>query len=212
MERNNERENQAPSAKNVLVILGEGFEDAEACVLVSALRWTEYRPHLAEVNVVVTGLRPVVRGWFGTVYETDIALEDADPADYDAVVVPGGFKSRGYEELYDERVLSIVRAMNEQGKPIVTLCVGVFVIGEAGALEGRRATVYELSANKDNLACLRGYGAIPTHERVCVDGNLVSCTGPAASEEVAALLLDMLVGKEQAAEVERFRLGLGALP
>lgn len=196
------------ASKNVLVILGEAFEDAEACTLISALRWSEYRPHLAPVNVAITGLRPVVRGRFGTVYETDIAIEDVNPDDYDAAVVPGGFKSRGYEELYDARALSIIRAMNAQGKPIVTLCVGVFVAGEAGILEGRRATTYELSANKDNIACLRGYGAIPTHERVCVDGNLVSCTGPAASEEVAALLLGMLVGEPCAAEVGRFRLGM----
>lgn len=202
------QESCAPDAKNVLVILGEAFEDVEATVLVSALRWTEYRPHLARVNVAITGLRPAVRGRFGMVYETDVAIEDVDPARFDAVVVPGGFKSRGYEELYDERVLSVIRAMNGQGKPVVTLCVGVFVAGEAGILSGRRATTYELSANKDNLACLRGYGAIPTHERVCVDGNLVSCTGPAASEEVAAVLLDMLVGGAQRAEVGRFRLGL----
>lgn len=210
MDSKGKQARKASEAKSVLVVLGEGFEDVEASVLISALRWTEYRPHLAPVNVDVTGLRPAVRGRFGTVYETDVAIEEANPDDYDAVVVPGGFKSRGYEELYDERVLSIVRDMNEQGKPVVTLCVGVFVAGEAGILTGRRATTYELSANKDNLACLKGYGAIPTHERVCVDGNLVSCTGPVASEEVAALLLGMLVGEEQGAEVERFRLGLDA--
>ena len=63
----------------------------------------------------------------------------------------------------------------------------------------------DAKANKDNLACLRGYGAVPTHERICVDGNLVSCTGPAASEEVAKALLDMLVGETCAAEIGRFR-------
>ena len=195
-------------AKNVLVILGEAFEDAEAAVVVSALRWTEYRPHLAPINVTITGLRPIVHGRFGATYEIDIPLDEVDPNAFDAVVIPGGFKSRGYEELYDERVLSIVRAMNDQGKPIVTLCVGVFVPGEADVLAGRKATTYELSSNKDNLACLEGYGATPTHERFCVDGNIVSCTGPAAAEEAAAWLLEALVDEDQAAEVQRFRLGL----
>ena len=195
-------------AKNVLVILGEAFEDAEATVIVSTLRWTEYRPHLAPINVTITGLRLVVRGRFGTTYEIDTPIDKVNPNEFDAVVVPGGFKSRGYEELYDERILSIIRAMHEQGKPIVTLCVGVFVPGEAGILAGRNATTYELSANKDNLACLEGYGATPTHERFCVDGNIVSCTGPAAAEEAAAWLLEALIGKEQSAEVQRFRLGL----
>jgi protease I len=195
-------------AKNVLVILGEGFEDTETAVLVSVLRWTEYRPYLTQVNVTISGLRPFVRGRFGATYEVDIPIEEVDPNAYDAVVVPGGFRSRGFEELYDERVLSIISAMNEQGKPIVTLCVGVFVPGEAGVLADRKATVYELSANRDNPACLEGYGATPTYERFCIDGNIVSCTGPAVSEETAAWLLEVLIGEEQAAEVARFRLGL----
>ena len=199
---------QSTEAKNVLFILGEAFEDAEAVVLMSTLRWSEYRPHLAPITAAITGLRPIVHGRFGTAYPIDIPIDEVDPNDFDAVVVPGGFKSRGFEELYDERVLSILRTMDEQGKPIVTLCVGVFVPGEAGLLAGRQATVYELSANKDNLACLEGYGATPTHERVCVDGNLLSCTGPAVSEEAAAWLLEQLVGKEQASEISRFRLGL----
>lgn len=204
----NQQSNQDIEAKNVLVILGEAFEDAEAAVLISALRWTEYRPHLASIDVTITGLRPVVHGRFGAAYEIDTPIGEIDPSAFDAVVIPGGFKSRGYEELYDERVLSVIRAMDAAEKPIVTLCVGVFVPGEAGVLAGRQATTYELSANKDNLACLEGYGATPTHERFCVDGNIVSCTGPAVSEKAAAWLLEALVGEGQAAEVSRFRLGL----
>ena len=204
----NLKENQSTETKNVLVILGEAFEDAEAAVLISALRWTEYRPCLAPVTVTITGFRPVVHGRFGASFEIDVPIDDIDPDAFDAVVVPGGFKSRGYEELYDERVLSVIRAMDEAGKPIVTQCVGVFVLGEAGVLAGRKATTYELSANKDNLACLEGYGAEPTHERFCVDGNVVSCSGPAASEEAAAWLLEALVGEGQVAEISKFRLGL----
>lgn len=193
---------------NVLVILGEAFEDAEAVTLISALRWSEYRPHLTPVSVRITGLRPVVHGRFGAAYEIDLPLDDVNPDDFDALVIPGGFKSRGFEELYDDRVRAIIRAIDSQRKPIATLCVGVLVLGEAGILAGRRATTYELSANRDNLACLESYGATPTHERVCVDGNIISCAGPAASEEVAAQLLKMLVGPQPAAEVARFRTGL----
>ena len=31
------------------------FEDAEAVTLISALRWSEYRPHLTPVSVRITG-------------------------------------------------------------------------------------------------------------------------------------------------------------
>lgn len=95
-------------AKNVLVILGEGSEDAEATVLISTLRWTEYLPCLTQINVTISGLRPVVHGRFGATYEIDIPIEEVDPNAFDALVVPGGFRSRGFEELYDERVLSII--------------------------------------------------------------------------------------------------------
>ena len=199
---------ESDTSKRVLVILGEGFEDAEATVLISALRWTEYRKHLTTVSVTLTGLRPRIVGRFGSIYETDISIEEVNPDDFDALVIPGGFKSRGFEELYDERVLSIVRAFGTSGKPIATLCVGVFVLGEAGLLEGKRATVYELSANKDNLTCLAGYGAEPTHEQMSVDGNLISCTGPRAAERVARHLMEMLIGVDATSEVYRFREGL----
>ena len=202
------RSSQSVQAKNVLFILGEAFEDAEAVVLMSALKWTEYRPHLTPVNVVVTGLRPIVHGRFGADFPIDIPIDEVDPDNFDAVIVPGGFRSRGFEEVYDERVLSILRAMDAQGKPIVALCVGVFVLGEAGILEGRCATVYELSSHRDNRACLEGYGVLSVRERICVDGNLLSCTGPAVSEEAAAWLLEKLIGKDQADEISRFRLGL----
>ena len=111
--------------KRVLMVLAEGFEDSEAVCALDVLGWTAYRPRIATMKVQTAGFRRSVHGAFGTVIETDLLVDDANAADYDALVLPGGFHNRGFDEAYDERIRSLVREMREAGKPVATMCVGV---------------------------------------------------------------------------------------
>lgn len=61
--------------KRVLLFLGEGFEDLEAVAALSVLGWSAYRPSVATVSVRTAGLRPEVRGAFGTSFKVDLVLE-----------------------------------------------------------------------------------------------------------------------------------------
>ena len=45
-------------APNVLLILGRGFEDLEAVTMLDVCGWTQYRAHLPDVRVRVTGFLP----------------------------------------------------------------------------------------------------------------------------------------------------------
>jgi putative intracellular protease/amidase len=45
-------------------------------------------------------------------------------------------------------------------------------------------------------------GATPVHERVVVDGTLVTSQGPGTALEFALTLVELLVGKEKAQEVK----------
>ncbi|ORJ60598.1 hypothetical protein B5V00_07105 [Geothermobacter hydrogeniphilus] len=78
--------------KKVLLFLGEGFEDLEAVSVLSVCGWTEYREHLSKVEVVITGLHPVVNGRFGLQIKTDLLVTEVKAQDYAALAVPGGFR------------------------------------------------------------------------------------------------------------------------
>lgn len=197
----------ALQSKRVLVFLAEGFEDAEAAVLVDVLGWTHYRPTIARIDVEIAALHKVVHGAFGSCYEADVLVADADIGRYDALVIPGGFHNRGFDEAYCEEVRNLVRVAYDRGIPIATMCVGVLPVAESGVLEGRVATTYALSSRHDNEGRLREMGCTVASGTLVVDGGVISCSGPAQAEGVAFELLRQLAGSQAVEEVARYRRG-----
>ena len=193
--------------KRVLVFLAEGFEDAEAAVLVDVLGWTCYRPEIARIDVEIAALHKMVHGAFGSCYEADVLVADADIGRYDALVIPGGFHNRGFDEAYCEEVRNLARTAHVRGIPIATMCVGVLPVAEAGVLEGQSATTYALSSRHDNEGRLREMGCTVASGTFVVDGGVISCSGPAQAEEVAYELIRQLAGLQTAKEVARYRRG-----
>ncbi len=188
-------------SKKVLLFLAQGFEDMEAVTILDVMGWTEYKDHIPGVKVVTCGFHPEVHGRFGLVISPDIPIEDIDFREYDALALPGGFHSHGYDEVYDPRIHKLIRTIHRNGGIIATMCVGILPVAEAGILKGKRATSYPYSRNHDNLGKLRQYGALISEENVVMDDRIISCAGPGNSLEVAFLLLDMLIGREYMEEV-----------
>lgn len=190
----------------VLLFLAEGFEDLEAVTILDVCGWTEYRDHIPTVRVTTTGFHNEIRGRFGLVIGAEVPFSKVDPADYSALALPGGFHARGFDEAYDERLHHLARPIHVQGGIIATFCIGILPVAEAGLLNGKRATTYPHSRNHDNLRRLRELGAIVMNEPIVVDDRIISCQGPAQAFEVAFLLLENLIGAEEAAEVGRFMM------
>lgn len=193
--------------KKVLLFLGEGFEDLEAVSILSVCGWTDYYQHLAKVEVVTTGLHPVVNGRFGLQIKTDILVSEIEPQDYTALAVPGGFHSHGFDEAYCQPLRDLAKAIHVQGGTIATMCVGVLPIAEAGLLQGQKATSYAFSRNRDNLGRIQELGGIPTPGPIEISNRIISCAGPAQSIQVAKLLLESVIGTDRAEEVFRFMNG-----
>lgn len=99
-------------------------------------------------------------------------VKDADPARYDALLIPGGFISPDFLRA-DEDALRFVAAMHAAGKPIATLCHGPWVLASAGLLAGRQVTSWPHI--KDDL---KSAGAVWRDEALVRDGNLVTSRGP----------------------------------
>ena len=117
--------------------------------------------------------------------------------EYDALAIPGGFEEFGfYEEAYDERLLDLIRAFNEQNKIIATICVGALPLGKSGILNGRKATTYHLKDGYRQKQ-LAEYGVSVINERIVVDGNVITSYCPQTAPDVAFELLKKLIGYEK---------------
>ncbi|MBM3249663.1 MAG: type 1 glutamine amidotransferase [Candidatus Omnitrophica bacterium] len=103
--------------------------------------------------------------------EEELAIKDADPADFDAVVIPGGWAPDFLRR--SPEVLNLIRDMDKQGKVIASICHGGWVLASAGILRGR--TVTSFSAIKDDVV---NAGAKFLDQEVVVDKNLITSRNP----------------------------------
>ncbi len=188
----------------ILLFLAQGFEDLEAVAILDVFGWTQYREHIKKVSVVTTGFHQVVKSRFGLNVEPDISFSKVDPKNYQALVLPGGFHSHGFDEAYDMRIQNLAREIHQNRGYIATMCVGVLPIADAGLLKGKKATTYSYSRNHDNVKRLQKGGARFVDKPVVMDDRIISCQGPGSSLEVAFLLMESLMGIETVQEVKKY--------
>src|SRR5690606_15112295 len=128
----------------------------------------------------------------------DRPLSEARPADYDALLLPGGVMSPDRLRM-DEQAVEFVKAFVAEERPIAAICHGPWTLVEAGAVRGRRMTSYP-SLRTDLLNA----GADWVNESVVVDRGLVTSRRP---DDLPAFNRAML---EAFAEGARDRAGAGA--
>ena len=195
--------------KKVLMFLSQGFEDLEAVTIIDVLGWTHVRENLTPVSLTTCGFHNQVTGKFGTCIKVDhnIKTEKLDYGAYDAFVLPGGFHDSGFDEAYCRGIHEIVREIHAGSGIIVTMCVGISPVADAGLLVGIKATTYNVSRFHDNVARLEAGGAQYTGRSVEEDGNIISCAGPVSSLDVALLLVEKLTGNTNTAAVKKLMIG-----
>jgi transcriptional regulator GlxA family with amidase domain len=127
---------------------------------------------------------------------TEYGLEELRNADI--VIVPSW---RDAQERPPEALLAAVRRAAARGKRIVGLCMGAFVLGHAGLLDGRRATTHWIAT--DELA--RQFPAAEVDPDVLyVDaGQVVTSAGAAAGIDCCLHLVRQLLGSEHANRIAR---------
>ena len=191
---------------NILLFLARGFEDLEAVATLDVFGWTQYRKHLPRVSVTTAGFHQEVNSRFGLKINPDLLYPEIDPKHYQALVLPGGFHRRGFDEVYDSKIHQLAREIHQNAGYIATMCVGVLPVADAGLLAGKEATTYPHSRYHDNIARLKAGGAKVVARHVVMDDRIISCDGPGSSLEVVFLLMECLLGVEMTQEVRRFMI------
>ena len=182
--------------KKVLVFVPQGFEDLEVAAFTDIIGWTRVLKEIKPVDLVITAFRENVRSKHDLIIQRHLSMEDVNPDDYQALIIPGGFNDAGYEEVYDERVLDLIRKVYANHGIIVAMCVGSLAVAKSGILKGKEATTYAASKSHDNLQVLRDCGAHHVGGRIVISDRIITNRGPDTSVEVAFKLLEMLSGNE----------------
>ena len=154
----------------VALLATTGFEEVE---------FTKPRQALDELGATTHFVSPKdgpVRAWdmddWGDEFEVDVLLEDAQPSDYDALVLPGGVMNPDFLRV-NEQAVRFARSFFDDEKPVAAICHGPWTLIEAGVIKGRRMTSYK-SIRTD----LINAGADWVDEEVVEDGNLVTSRNP----------------------------------
>jgi len=104
--------------------------------------------------------------------KVDKTVEEASPADYDALLVPGGVGNPDQLRA-DENAVNFVREFAESKKPMAVICHGPWVLVEAGVARGRTLTSWP-SLQTD----IRNAGGNWVDQEVVVDEGLVTSRKP----------------------------------
>ncbi len=159
------------SGRTVAFLLKRGVEQPELTEPWRALLDAGAKPVLvSEEPGTITAL---IHDWErGDDFPVDVTLDDADPADYDALVLPGGTLNADKIRT-NPLAIKFVRAFVDAGKPIASICHGPWILIEADAVRGRTLTSTTRIATD-----LRNAGAHWVNEEVVVDGPLITSRSP----------------------------------
>ena len=122
----------------------------------------------------------------GDTFEYDIVLEEADPDDYDVVVLPGGVINSDNLRM-NEIAHQFLNEINESEKLIAAICHAPWVLISADLVEGRTLTSYSTLQHD-----LKNAGAIWIDKDVVVDGNLVTSRDPGDIRVFAETIIDLM--------------------
>ena len=164
--------NQALRGKRVAILMTDGVEQVE---------YTGPRGFLEEQGAQVTLVSPKPTGdeiqGFNHLtpadkFKVELDVRDARPADFDALLLPGGVANPDQLRLSMEAI-TFIREFGRENKPIAAICHGPWTLIDADLVTGKHVTSWP-TLQLD----LQNAGATWTDEQVVVDGKLVTSRKP----------------------------------
>lgn len=156
--------------KTIAILVADGFEQSELLEPQKALEQAGARTQ------IVSPAEGQVKGWnesdWGQTVPVDIPLQQANPDDYDALLLPGGVMNPDKLRV-NPQAIAFVKAFFEAGKPVAAICHGPWSLIEADVVRGRTLTSWP-SLQTD----IRNAGGHWEDKEVVSDKGLVTSRKP----------------------------------
>jgi len=144
------RKEEKMAAKKILMLVGDFVEDYEVMVPFQALQMVGHKvdavcPDKKAGDIVRTAVHDFEGDQTytekrGHNFTLNATFADVNPANYDALVIPGG-RAPEYIRL-NSSVIQTVKHFADAGKPIAAVCHGSLVLAAAGVIQGKACTAY----------------------------------------------------------------------
>ena len=167
--------------KTIAILATDGFEQSELTKPKKALEEAGARTQ------VVSPAGKKIKGWdrkdWGEEVPVDTTLDSADPARYDALLLPGGVMNPDQLRM-NPAAVRFVKHFFEHAKPVAAICHGPWMLVEAGAGQGRTVTSWP-SLKTD----IRNAGGTWVDEEVVLSNGVVTSRKP---EDIPAFNRQMI--------------------
>lgn len=172
----------------VCILLGTGFEEAEALVPADMLR-------RANIDVCMAGVDGIdITGAHHITVKADCAVADVNVDELELLFLPGGLG--GVDAIKSSpTAMELIRQAHEKGVKLAAICAAPTILAELGYLNGKKAVCYP--SMLDRLT-----GADTTHgQHVVVDGNIITGEAAGSAFTFGFKLIEVLKGAEKAKKV-----------
>lgn len=153
-------------SKKIATLITNLFEDVEYTEAVQAFKEAGH-----EVITIDKQSGNEVTGKKGTTVKIDKSIDEVHPADFDALLIPGGFSPDLLRE--DDRFGEFAKAFIQDEKPVFAICHGPQVLIDTDLLKGVDITGYKSIRND-----LKNAGANFKDEEVVISKNIVTSREP----------------------------------
>lgn len=167
------------------IFMADGCEEIEGLTVVDLVRRAGI-----EIEMISVSGEKNVTGSHKIAFQTDVSKADADFASYDGIVLPGGMPGTTHL-MEDDTVNRVIKEFATSGKLVAAICAAPSVLGNAGLLEGKKATCYPSVESKLT-------GADFVTDPVAKDGNIITSRGLGTAIEFAAEIVAYLLDESAA--------------
>ena len=175
--------------KKIAILATDGFEQVE---LIEPKKALEDAGATTEIISPGSG---EIKGWnfrdWGDKVKVDKTLDQVRPANYDALVLPGGVINPDHLRM-EPKAVSFVKEFAESGKPVAAICHGPWTLVEAGVVQGRKMTSWP-SLKTD----LKNAGANWVDEQAVIDGNFITSRKPDDLPAFNQKIIEMVADNKQ---------------
>ncbi|MFX1279302.1 MAG: type 1 glutamine amidotransferase domain-containing protein [Promethearchaeota archaeon] len=152
--------------KIIAFLATDGYEELEFHFPRLRLIEAGYKTELISLH------RREIKGKFGYPFKPDKLIREANPNNYDGVIIPGGTTNPDHLRR-EPGVLKFVKELNDQKKLVGAICHAGWVLISANIIRNRKATSY--FAIKDDMI---NAGALFEDSAVVIDSNLITSRTP----------------------------------